>query len=481
MVHYVRDTLATVFSDAGLLHALPPQSRNVTRRALSFVALSRSGCMCEDQIASVDRRFPHKAFCLLTNPERAQEFQDDVPRCLFDAFILALLRTFGRFDSPAFLHCLSAVATVHWSDIAQLESRNATLRRLATVLSAQTHTIDIEQLSALWVLLQGRKRQRKEQEASVDAPFQATTKRSKVRKTTKRKGRGGTFRAFTRLVTFGAKGRPDIRALSAQYRAEKQARSERYIQAERMGSAAARAGKCLPSWASAFGPRSAELRRAASRRGLEVLNQRTPYLSDAQRASTIAQHVMHDGATLTQGVSAARAVNRMRRKREREEEANRADALAEYQRGAGAALVRRLICENPALGNVNLIALPCAVGACVRVGQSSPERIADALSWSAANARESNLSAALSAIWSSTHSMIPDTGETLADVANNDETRCCKIGMCVCARTNEGMELDRKAQRFFGGVCERCAVPVVQSVMCWWKDAWLSAFAALLI
>ena len=62
-----------------------------------------------------------------------------------------LLREFGAFTNPEFVHVLSAITLAHWTDIA-----HATIRWLATVLSAQTHTIDIAQLTGGPLVWTGR-------------------------------------------------------------------------------------------------------------------------------------------------------------------------------------------------------------------------------------------------------------------------------------------------------------------------------------
>ena len=144
--------------------------------------------------------------------EMPQQFRE-VPECLLDAVTRGLLRKFGGFANPELPHALSAIAIVQWTDIAQLESRNATTRR-GTVLSAQSHTIDIELLSALWVLLLGRKRlptmSQEEKMGKTSPDGKKPNGKMKVILLTGCKGawrRGGALRAFFfRSVSLGTLG-----------------------------------------------------------------------------------------------------------------------------------------------------------------------------------------------------------------------------------------------------------------------------------
>ena len=435
------DKLRAVFEDDALWSIMPPQARTVSQRAVSFSGLSRAGCVFEELIGSTHKRFPHRAFSLLTNPDRAEELGRARP-CLLDPFTSGLLEHFGSFADAGFMHCLSTVATLQWVDIAQLESRNATIRRLATVMSTQTHNIDFPHLSALWVLLQKRKRSEPSHARRRPRPRAKASAKTTTRPT--KRARAGPYRAFFRLVTLGARGRQSPRAVAARYMAEKRAGTDLYQQAVQLASASAIVSADVPSWQSPFGPRAVDTKRLHRRNSVLALSQSTSHLSEGERAGRIATHAVAAGASLTEGVSIARAVARQARKRRRQEDDAELDVLQSFQHGLGARAVQAFLQAKPQFKKMRMTPLPCAFGTCVKVEPVSGERLANDLAWAAANSKESTLSSALAAAWASAHSTVMDGAPLLAEKEVADAGMCQRLGLCVCSPS--GLLLKRRAQ-----------------------------------
>ena len=178
-------------------------------------------------------------------------------------------------------------------------------------------------------------------------------------------------------------------------------------------------------------------------------SKRTENFAEVERAGAVAQFVVHGGYCLTSGIPVARAVNRSHRKRKRESaEADRLH-LDMFQKGEGRELVDRLVSEYPTLSRFRLTDIPSVFGACIKVEGAKPERIVDALSWAAAYYRESDLGTALSSKRSEIHATFPDRGKHLAfESAAEVDTKCCKLGLCLYARSDAGKNLVQKPRHY---------------------------------
>ena len=149
------EQLRIVFDEGVLWAGLPPQCRIVSYRALVFKSASRAGCTFQRLLGHVHKGFPCQLFRLLYDPSLGSEFEKVSP-CLLGPWARAFLEEHPKLDDPAALHILEVMAMLLMVDISQVESKHASIRRMLVILSTQTCGLDIEQLSALWVLGQGR-------------------------------------------------------------------------------------------------------------------------------------------------------------------------------------------------------------------------------------------------------------------------------------------------------------------------------------
>ena len=121
---------------------------------------------------------------------------------------------------------LSAVAIVMELEMASVEANHASIRRLQTLLSTQTHTEQLSHGSAEYLLRKFRSLgiapSRKAGDQSVGAKAKAKqmrqAKRSMKSKQRRRRHQGGAWRAFIRKETLGSKGRTDFAELGVKYR-----------------------------------------------------------------------------------------------------------------------------------------------------------------------------------------------------------------------------------------------------------------------
>ena len=126
-------------------------------RALTFRCLSRAGCTAFELLKQPHLKAPFIVFKLLAQPELADELSK-LPECLQDPWTRDLLKHHPTLRGEALLHKLSLLGSTLWKDISGVEARHASIRRILTLASVQTHQQALSELSAEWLFLQHRKR-----------------------------------------------------------------------------------------------------------------------------------------------------------------------------------------------------------------------------------------------------------------------------------------------------------------------------------
>ena len=82
-------------------------------------------------------------------------------------------------------------------------------------------------------------------------------------------------------------------------------------------------------------------------------------------------------------------------------------------------------------------------------GRAKPKRIVDALSWAAANYRESDRGAAVSWKWSEINATVPDRVNIwLLSPVPRWIHNVAKLGLCLCVRRDAGKNLVQKLRHF---------------------------------
>ena len=144
-----------VMFEPSLWSVMPPSFHTVSNRALSFRCLSRMGCAFEKLLRSRHDACPFVTFLVLVDPSVADKITR-MPPCLLDPWTKRLLDMYPTMQGDELIHIIAAVAEVLRVDISHLESRNASIRRLLTSRSVQTHPMTSADLSAQWVFQQHR-------------------------------------------------------------------------------------------------------------------------------------------------------------------------------------------------------------------------------------------------------------------------------------------------------------------------------------
>ena len=455
------DQTRVLFDCANLWSALPPSCLTVSFRALAFRGISRQACAFHELLARTHEGFPHQVFKLLGSPDHAEAL-DAVDECLLDPWTRSMKRAYG-FQSADFLHILAGVAQSLAVDISVLEAKHATIRRLLTVLSVQTHAVEFSHLSAMWVLLQARRKhkdaaeEQASEEARVPPVGQAPRAGAKPQRKAKRRRTGGVFNAFVRLATLGARGRPDLASVAARYRAEKVANSDTYRSALLISQSGAAAGPLLPRWRSSFGPRRAEMKRAAVRQRRALLYARVESLEPGERSELLATNVAACGDSLSDALTLARGAALHASKRKREDDRAMAGHLAAFRSGVGAKRLKGSLAARPMLGKLGLAPRPSAFGTAAAMPEVDSDVLAKALAWCTASEKKSSLGSQLDNFWEVLHRCVPDVGgqaEAPAPI-DGDATQCWKCGVCVCS---PGNTLQRRVNSVLAFLKRSCGV-----------------------
>lgn len=140
-----------------LMASILPQEACTTKfRALAFKMISRMACGVAELIRHPHKQMPFQLFKLLVNPDEAEHLLQ-IPPCMWDAWSAKMRELHPTLRGDVLLNKLALVAQMLWKDISQVESKHATIRRMLTVSSVQTHPQTINDLSALWCMHQVRK------------------------------------------------------------------------------------------------------------------------------------------------------------------------------------------------------------------------------------------------------------------------------------------------------------------------------------
>ena len=450
-----------LFQGAQLWSVVPPRSRTVSFRALAFRGASRQACAFHEVLGRAHCGFPHQTFRLVSEQEAAQAL-DKVPECLLDSWSRKMKRTYG-FDSAIMRHVLSTLADSMSVDISKLEAKRASVRRLLTALSVQTHATDIAHVSALWVLTQRRRAKGRKPRGAPRKPKGQPSKpaarkggrHAKKRRASGQRNKGSAFNAYTRLCTLGTLGRPDMKVVAERYRVDKVANSPLYQRALALSKTVGKGRQRLGRGRGGFGPKTAEVRRSALQRQRSALATLAAAASVEAQEDMVCKHIVEAGGSASTGLALARGARMHRAKRLREEEAQDYLHIAKYQAGVGAEVLRPFLEARPLLRRANLAPMPSAHGCMARLPELDGSAIAKAFAWCSANDRSSPLASNIDRFWEAMHHLVPHNEGDQFDVPTDAETRCWQAGVCICKRGCLVQAMVERVNAFLKKKCPR--------------------------
>ena len=449
---------------------MPPSFHTVRNRALAFRCISRVGCAFAKLLATRHQRFPFRVFLLLLDPAKAQELLQ-TPDCLLDGWTKTLKGLYPDFSGEEFQQVLYTVALLLRVDISSVESRHASIRRLLTARSVQTHPMGFADLSAQWVFQQHRTQQAAEQPKKKAEAKQGdrrsengrqqkaravkkttTTKRGKPRKP----GFGGAWRAWVRMKASAYRkpdGVVDMAELSKAYRDAKADNTEEYQRAARVGKEATKQGR--RTGRHGFGGAAATRRKAQSsvRRWALALQMRGWGADPAARALALAAYTSAAGHSVQETLAIARHAKRLEGQAAAAEEQKQAEALARFRSSEGESAIRAVKQSLPELQPFPMVANPSPQGLCLEVEGPSEGEVCRAVSWATELARTNEMASRLQGQWELLHRTLMSAH--CPDVPSHPaETACFRAGVCLCSVA--GKAFKRRVDKFIRQVKTVC-------------------------
>ena len=150
-------TLGFLFVEDDLWKILPEDGWTFRFRALAFKMISRAGACVYLYLQSAHEKCPYILFKLLGHPDGYQGVLDKLPcQGLQDEWTRSMIARHPTLTGEVFQAKLHLSATMCYTDIAGIEARHASLRRLLHTRSAQTNSLAVVDLGSLWVSQQAQ-------------------------------------------------------------------------------------------------------------------------------------------------------------------------------------------------------------------------------------------------------------------------------------------------------------------------------------
>jgi hypothetical protein len=391
-------------------------------------------------------RPPFTTFLLLEQPEWRERILAMRP-CLLDNWTRWLLGLYPTLEGDECQTYMYLVALLLKVDISNVESTHASIRRLLTLLSVQTHVVSLDALSAQFFCQQYRTLQRKNQRDGVAAKGKrrnaAAVKAKKTRRVKAKPrpaqtgGAGGAWRAWMHLQGKGV--RPSEKKasdLSQAYKVAKRLRSSEFVRAEALGAVATQARRRAGGRGRAFGKSASQVRqsRAHLRHMWSSVLERLPIGSrDSESAAmALVSQTLARGASLADTLAVGRTVSRCKTTRARLAVDARASALTRYEGAVGMQVVAEIRQALPALKDVPMVAVPSNFGYHVRILHPDPRDSVAALTWESRNVGSTSLGSTMDKAYENLHRTLlhdncpPITQEVI-------QSECFALGHCVCS------------------------------------------------
>lgn len=253
----------------------------------------------------------------------------------------------------------------------------------------------------------------------------------------KRSGKGGVHRAFVRLRCLGMRGRPDLKAVAADFTEAKDKASADFQQAAAMAAAAKDAMRLCKGKASqaarTFGPNSRDARRSRVHAAQMAVWRRTNSMDPEGRLQAVGDHILSQGLSLRESLAMARAAARFDAAKVRGESEQAMRSLVAYQQGPGMRVVEELQLAAPSLASFTLRAVPHHLGTCVEAQPPDPAAACSALA-AVQGTPKTNLGAALEAFWEQTHRQVMESDcLPLGQTRLGEPSACYAAGVCICS------------------------------------------------
>ena len=435
----------------------PRTSWSLSYQAMLFRTLSRMGAVIHELLVVPTEKYPLKLLKVLLSGEGDATELAEVPECCLDDFSKGYLAAFagGQLRGAESQAVLQAICACASTDTVNVEWGHGRVNRLISATANQSHRPSLELIAAQWLCKKHHQRRSslctapRAAEGEIRAGAASSEQPEVERPQKKRRGGGGSFRAFLSMSTRGQKGRPDLKQVSHQYVEAKRLNTPDYQQATVMGAAATQRHRehGVPS----FGPTT----RAWQRKRLPTLKTalgKALWESRFQAAGIGADAGDPDTPTfsldLKAEIRAVRKAAMVKRRLAKEVEDKQMQELAKFcQEVEGEGLescldtVQGLIMLRSSLHFVP----SCSFAFLEVVPNTYLQNAIAVASWASATSRTCNLKAALQHGWRRRHQTITaiDTAEKETKPAPKP---CLQYGVCLCSE--EGRQVWNLRIRF---------------------------------
>lgn len=432
--------LELLMVDARLWTVIPDRYITVKLNAVAFLMCSRLGCQVEQNLAHRHRSYPFKLYLWLEDPSLATSIRS-ASDCMKTSWVLDFLRQFPLSDDiteceESFDVLVAIMRELH-DEMIEIEAKHATLRRLLKGKGVQTHTLDVEELSADFVL-----RGRQEPAHAGDDgqqpgdPLEHDVGEDAGAGRVRKRGGGGAWRAFISLFSSGFR---NFAELADEYHRTDEAT---LAECKELGRTATNAFR---QTGSGFGGR-----RKAQPMNQLLLDDQAAALSrlggsDVARSDFVDQLYRRAGGDLQEARRLARAMHSLETKQGKKLEQEEERELKEFQNGAGRELRDRLCEAFPDIACFGTSALrPIPSATCPTFEFEVPLEKACAATAIGLTTSKSNFGLAMASDWSIKHAVNDFVGEHANrkkrfPMHNDHETKenkrskfCLDYGMCVC-------------------------------------------------
>eukprot|EP00971_Amphidinium_carterae_P118506 2347774-Amphidinium_carterae.1 len=438
-----------VFTDHKVWAIVGKESVSVAFRSMLFKLLARQGSLVQQLVVAMHKRYPYRLFLLLRHPEMRQHLLSDAP-CLLDPWSAEVRRLHPTLDSDEFYSLLAVHAYAISTNIAPLEARHASIRRLL-IQRVQVIPMDVSLCSALWVCQNLRALKHGSVTSTSVKPGQKvkSTRRLRVKEAerglrgvlhevTKAKQRqhvgGGAWRAWTHTHLWGRQGqKPCLKSAAAAFRDAKTQDTLEYQQAVALGKRARAATKANVRSGSSFGPSSRDVKRGAEREVQKALFEQLQGMPEVEQATLLAKRLSLTGNSLQDVLGMARGLNRMGAQAAKKKTADELNVIQEFENTIGKSQLHSVLAALPDMGFEHFLQpLPSGLGPAFVVKHQGQQSLATALDWVTAT-NKSNIPAALARHWSDRH--IPVLHSHCPPISEAPEllNKCCSVGVCLCS------------------------------------------------
>ena len=269
-----------------------------------------------------------------------------------------------------------------------------------------------------------------------------------MKKVKKKLQAGGSWRAWVRTHSLGAKGSANLKQLARRYRQAQAEGSQEFQEAAELGKVAAVAAKMAPLGAvrrgAVFGLKTRRIGVMQWRAQCSSFYKKVAQWPAIEQAKACLAEGQGSGALQT-ALRLARAVLRLEGRKHSTRQQEEVETLRKFADGSGEEAATRIKEVLPVLRRHSLRAVPQGglhfFELLPDLGLTAAEKVA---SW-ASSTRSSNFGPALDKLWGDLHQTI-DEGLSVPEGGEQEEvkfkpSRCQEAGLCLC--TGRGLSLFR--------------------------------------